>query len=169
MSRAFVREEDGDQPEDLPELPISPHPNYVTPTGLALLEQELAKLLHKLAHLNPEQLDFRQQTALLERRARWLRARISSAIVVPAEQETEPEKVAFGHFVALLDEEDNALMVQIVGEDESDPAANKVSWRSPLAQALLGADIGEEVLWRRPAGDLLVEITGVFHQQPDSL
>jgi len=166
MSRAFVREEDGDLPEDLPELPISLHPNYVTPTGLALLEQELTDVLRTLSQLDSGQLDFRQQTALLERRVRWLRARIGAAILVPVGAGESPETVAFGHFVALMDENDNASVVQIVGEDESEPAANKVSWRSPLAQALLGANIGEEVLWQRPVGDLLVEITGIFHQQP---
>lgn len=165
MSRAFVREEDGDLPEDLPELPVSPHPNYVTPWGLAQLEQELASVFTHLAALTKEQLDYRQQKALLERRKRWLRARISSAILVPVQDSAPLEKVAFGHFVELLDANDKTLVVQIVGEDESDPAVNKLSWRSPLAQALLGAEIGEEVLWQRPAGNLLVEIIDFSHQQ----
>lgn len=166
MSRAFVREEDGDLPEDLPELPVSPHPNYVTPFGLAQLEQELASVFAELAALTKEQLDYRQQKALLERRKRWLRARVGSAILVPEKQSGSPKKVAFGCFVKLLDANDKTFVVQIVGEDESDPAASKVSWRSPLAQALLGVEIGEEVLWQRPAGNLLVEVIDVFHQQP---
>lgn len=166
MSRAFVREEDGDLPEDLPELPVSPHPNYVTPSGLAQLEQELAAVFSQLAALTKEQLDYRQQKALLERRKRWLRARVSSAILVPVKGGDSPTKVAFGHFVKLLDAEGKTLVVQIVGEDESDPAVNKVSWRSPLAQALLGGAMGDEVLWQRPAGNLLVEIIDISHQQP---
>lgn len=170
MSRAFVREEDGDLPEDLPELPVSPHPNYVTPRGLALLETELSELLEKLATLDPKQMDFRQQTALLERRERWLRTRISGAILVaPEDTETPPAQVGFGHYVQLMDEVGEIFYVQIVGEDESDPNAQRVSWRSPLAQSLMGAEVGEERLWKRPAGDIYVEVMAISHRAPTSL
>lgn len=166
MSRAFVREEDGDLPEDLPEIPISPHTNYVTPRGLRLLEQALSEQLAAHALITDEQVDVRQQRALVERRKRWLQARISSAVLVPEGTGPAPEEVAFGHFVVVLDEDGKEHVFQIVGEDESEPAQGRVSWRSPLAQALLGAEVGEEVVWARPAGDRVVEILAIHHQQP---
>lgn len=166
MSRAFVREEDGDQPEDLPELPVSPHTNYVTPRGLQLLEDELSEQRTLHAQINAEQVDARQQKALIERRKRWLQTRINQAVLVPTGVGETPEEVAFGHYVVVLDLDDNESTVQIVGEDESDPAAGRVSWRSPLAQALLGAEVGDEVIWRRPAGDKMVEVLAIHHQVP---
>ena len=57
MSRAHVRESDGDAPEDLPELPLSRHPNYVTPRGLALLQARLGALEADIAGLAPEAVD----------------------------------------------------------------------------------------------------------------
>lgn len=163
MSRAFVKEEDGDLPEDLPEIPVSPHTNYVTPRGLRLLQEQHADEQAALAQITDEQMNAKQQAALHERKLRWLNARISGAVLVP-EGNDAIEEVAFGHYVLLLDEGENELQFQIVGEDESDPTAGKVSWRSPLAQALLGAVEGDEVVWPRPAGNLLVEILAISHQ-----
>lgn len=166
MSRAFVREEDGDLPEDLPEIPVSPHTNYVTPRGLRLLEENLSEQLAAHAKITDDQVDARQQRALIERRKRWLQARISQAVLVPEGTGPAPEEVAFGHYVVVLGEDDQEHVFQIVGEDESEPAAGRVSWRSPLAQALLGAEIGEEVVWARPAGNKVVEILAIHHQKP---
>ncbi len=49
----------------------------------------------------------------------------------------------------------------IVGEDEADAAAGKVSWVSPLARALLGSSVGDIVTWRRPTGDVELEIVAI--------
>ena len=94
------------------------------------------------------------------REMRWLEARIASAIVVdPAAQPAD--RVAFGASVDLLDEHDQRSRYRIVGEDEADAEHGSVSWLSPLAQAVLGAQVGDEVVWRRPAGDLRLEIVGI--------
>lgn len=166
MSRAFVREEDGDLPEDLPEIPVSPHTNYVTPRGLQLLIDELTEQRAMHANISAEQVDARQQKALIERRKRWLQTRINQAVLVPTGAGEAPQGVAFGHYVVMLDMDDNETTVQIVGEDESEPTAGRVSWRSPLAQALLGAEVGDEVVWQRPAGDKTVEVLAIHHQAP---
>ncbi|MNN83694.1 Transcription elongation factor GreA [compost metagenome] len=48
--------------------------------------------------------------------------------------------------------------MQLVGEDQADAPAGLINWGSPLGRALLGAQLGDEVLWQRPAGDQLIEI-----------
>jgi transcription elongation GreA/GreB family factor len=48
-----------------------------------------------------------------------------------------------------------------VGEDEADAAAGKISWVSPLARTLMGASVGDTVTWKRPAGDLELEIVSI--------
>ena len=70
-------------------------------------------------------------------------------------------RVTFGAVVDLIDENDQRSRYRIVGEDEADAEQGSVSWLSPLAQAVLGARVGDEVTWRRPAGDLRLEIVGI--------
>lgn len=160
MSQAFVREPEGDLPEDLPELPLSPHPNYVTPRGLALLQQRLQANEAAQTALTDEALDAKRQRSLLAREGRWLQARIALALLVkPAV--TAVEKVGFGCVVDLLDEAGQSLRYQIVGEDEAEPEQGRISWRSPLALAITGREVGDEVVWPRPAGDLRVEIMAI--------
>ncbi len=67
----------------------------------------------------------------------------------------------FGARVTVADEAGGARAFIIVGEDEADAAAGKVSWLSPLARALTGGHVGDAVTWRRPAGDLELEITAI--------
>ncbi len=158
MSRAFVKEPEGPNVEDTPERPLSPHPNYVTPASLEHRRTRLHSTEQRLSTLPAEALDTASQRAALQRELRWLQARISSAIVIdPA---TQPrDRVAFGAEVTLA-EVDSGLQrrYHIVGEDEADPEQGRISWASPLAQALLDAQIGEIVTWQRPAGDLDVEV-----------
>ena len=159
MSRAFVKETDGDVPEDLPELPLSPHPNYVTPGGLCLLQERLQQTESQRAAIDDAIVGAVQQRAYLARDIRWLQARIASAqAVIVAES---PQRAGFGCVVTLMDEAGKEYRYRIVGEDEADPEAGDISWVSPLARALQGREVGEEVLWPRPVGDLRVEITGI--------
>ncbi|MCY1459925.1 Transcription elongation factor GreB [compost metagenome] len=51
--------------------------------------------------------------------------------------------------------------MQLVGEDEADASRGLINWGSPLGRALLGAEAGDEVLWRRPAGDQMIEIVEI--------
>src|SRR5690606_22639191 len=107
MSRAFVNEDAGADRPDLPELPLSKHPNYVTPRGLADLERRLAERLRDLAELRAraERLD-KLPEAAAERDIRWLEARLATAIPVdPATQDTE--EMRFG-LEALVSDESGA-------------------------------------------------------------
>lgn len=63
-----------------------------------------------------------------------------------------------GSRVTFADEHDTEQTVQLVGEDQADASAGLINWGSPLGRALLGAQLGDEVLWQRPAGDQLIEI-----------
>ncbi len=156
MSRAFVKE--SDRPEPLPEIPLSEHPNHTTPAGLAHQQQRLAQLRAGSAGEVGLEDEVARETAARE--MRWLEARIASAIVVdPAQQPAD--RVTFGARVDVVDEHGVEATYRIVGEDETDAEHGSVSWLSPLAKAVLGAKVGEDVLWRRPAGDLRLEIIAI--------
>lgn len=100
---------------------------------------------------------------MIERELRWLQARINDAIPVDAAKQSR-ERVAFGATVELADQDDHRLRYRIVGEDEADPEHGSISWVSPLARALKGGRVGDSVVWRRPAGDLQVEILGIEYR-----
>ncbi|CAG0995266.1 Transcription elongation factor GreB [Methylophilaceae bacterium] len=163
MSRGFVKEDDLEHAgTDLPERPLSEHPNYVTPLGLQQLEQETSRLEKLRAQLAPQKEDpqVQQQLAMAERDLRYFQARLEQAILVePGGQ--DKDKVLFGATVQVEDEEGNPHIFMIVGEDEADIAAGKVSWISPLAKALLGHKVGDTVIWHRPVGNMNLEITGI--------
>ncbi|KTC64321.1 transcription elongation factor GreAB [Pseudomonas fluorescens ABAC62] len=58
-------------------------------------------------------------------------------------------------------EQDAQQRIQLVGEDQADAQANLINWGSPLGRALLGARVGDEVLWKRPVGDQIIEVLSV--------
>ncbi|OPK06418.1 GreA/GreB family elongation factor [Pseudomonas sp. VI4.1] len=158
MSRAFVNEDNAAAQADQPvERQVSDQPNYVTPAGLAQLQAKVAELqqLHNEQTDNGEQAD-KQRLADLERDLRYFNQRLQSAQVVTAARSTE--KVQIGSRVTFANEHDSEETVQLVGEDQADAAAGLINWGSPLGRALLGAQLGDEVLWQRPAGDQLIEI-----------
>lgn len=163
MSRAFVKEPDGDQVvDDTPDLPISPHPNYVTPSGLEMLEEEAARLQEERGRLKGMDDAVAAKLSLfqVERRLRYVRARIESAIL-HSPGHADMQEVTFGATVDVVDEDDREYRFQVVGEDEADIAAGKISYMSPLAKALLGAEVGDSVTWRRPKGDIELEILAI--------
>jgi transcription elongation factor GreB len=163
MSRGFVKEDDLEHAgTDLPERPLSEHPNYVTPAGLQQLQQQAADLEQQRLALAPRKEDpsAQQQLARINRDLRYVQARLESAIPVdPAGQNRE--MVLFGARVTVEDENGEEHVFALVGEDEADIAAGKVSWVSPLARALIGHKVGDSVTWVRPAGNLLLDITDI--------
>jgi transcription elongation GreA/GreB family factor len=161
MSRAFVKEPEGDIPDDLPALPLSPHPNYVTARGLAQLQQRLQAAEAQRAILDAQAMGARQALAYQMREIRWLQARIASALLVtPAS--ASPKRVGFGCMVTLEETSSGQTWrYRIVGEDEANPEQGDISWVSPLARAIEGRSVGDEALWPRPAGDFMVEIVAI--------
>jgi transcription elongation GreA/GreB family factor len=167
MSRAFVTEADSeDSAERLPELPQSPHPNYVTRRGRALLDERFAEAQARQRALlaAPDDPANQLHLAHVAREIRYLEGRIDRAILVdrPAGQRDE---VAFGAVVDVVDAEGRRRAFAIVGEDEANAEQGLVSWVSPLARALMGARAGDVVLWRRPAGEIELEIEAVHYPE----
>lgn len=165
MSRAFVKEPEGDQAgADQPERPQSTHPNYITAGGLARLRQRLDAMQSRGEALaaDPDDLAARSELQALQADIRYLARRIEVAIPVDAAG-PDTDAVRFGATVELLDDDGAVHRFTIVGEDEAEPERNLISWVSPLASALLNRRVGDMVTWRRPAGDLELEITGVSH------
>ncbi|QXH50837.1 GreA/GreB family elongation factor [Pseudomonas fakonensis] len=161
MSRAFVNEDQAAAQASQPvERRVSDQPNYVTASGLAQLQQRVAALnaLRSELQAQGERAD-KQRLADAERDLRYFNARIQSAQVVPAP--TSTEKVQIGSWVSFVDEDGQEQEVRLVGEDEADAVHGLINWGSPLGRALLGAGPGDEVLWRRPAGDQMIEVLEV--------
>jgi transcription elongation factor GreB len=166
MSRAFVKEGDGAL-DPLPDLPQSPHPNYVTPRGLAALQTRLHQRQTDLAALKsrPDRLD-KLPEAAAERDIRYLEARLRSALPVdPASHDLTT--VAFGLSVTVRDQTGAETRYEITGEDEANPAQGRIAPQSPLARALLGAAVGDVVQWRKPKGTVELEVIRITHAPQD--
>jgi len=147
MSRAFTRESD-DDPGTLPERPVSPHPNLVTPNGLAAIEARLRALESERAAARAS--GDSTQRARIERDLRYYTQRLATArVVAPA---AAPDRVRFGVEVTLRNEGGHEQSFRLVGEDEADAAHGLLSWVSPLGQALIGHEPGDTV--RFQAGEL---------------
>lgn len=153
MSRAFVKETDGDTPTAPLERPVSMQTNFVTAKGLALIEAELARL--DTAHAAAVRADDREAIALTQRDQRYWTARRASAQVV-AEPPADG-RVHFGSTVTLERGDGRRQVFRIVGEDEADPARGTLSYVSPLARALAGRRVGDVL----PAGDDEAEILDI--------
>ena len=157
MSRAFVKEQDGDVPEEeLPERQISDHPNYVTPSGLRQLEARIGELeerrLELRAAADQDDALAEEQLAYVDRDLRYFTKRLETAILVEAKGQPR-RMVKFGAAVTVTEPDGTRRTFTIVGEDEADPEQGKISYVSPLATALLDARLGATVHWRRPKGD----------------
>ena len=146
MSVAFTREEDLEATAaDLADRPISPHPNLVTPEGLAAIEAELAsaRAAYTAAQVQGSIESDRTAIARATRDLRyWSARRASAQLIAPTEDDGA---VRFGGSVSIEREDGRAQTWRIVGEDEADPAAGSVSHVSPLARAVMGKRVGDEV------------------------
>jgi transcription elongation factor GreB len=153
--------------------------NYITPDGFRKLQDEFRQLFHeerpKLVETvtwaagngdrseNGDYIYGKRRLREIDKRLKFLRDRIESAQVIDPAQ-VKSEKVVFGATVSILDEDGHAKSYQIVGEDEIEPGANKISWKSPMAKALLGKARGDEIEIHRPAGALIAEITEILYR-----
>ena len=144
MSVAFTREEDLEATaDDLPDRPISPHPNLVTPAGLAQIDAALAaaRAAYSAAQAHGSIEADRTAMARATRDLRYWSARRASAQLVETRRDG---RVRFGGSVTIEREDGRSQTWRITGEDEADPAAGSVSHVSPLAVALIGKRVGDE-------------------------
>ncbi|WP_294645712.1 GreA/GreB family elongation factor [uncultured Aureimonas sp.] len=141
MSVAFVKEPNEDQVEALPERDLGTDPNFVTPRGLALLDDEIA--MNTAAVERARAAGDKIAVAMLHRDLRYWRARRSTAQVV--EPDAGSDTVQFGHAVTVRRDKGRVETYRIVGIDEADPARGLVSYLAPLARQLVGKEEGERV------------------------
>lgn len=139
MSRAFVNE--NSFVDDLPDRPISEHPNLVTEQGLALIESALAEA--QRAYGEAQTSGDREALAKAGRDFRYWSARRATARV--AHVASDATTVQFGSTVTLVRNDGRQQIFRIVGEDEADPAKGTISHVSPVARALLGRSVGDIV------------------------
>ena len=163
MSRAFVNEDAGNDRPDLTELPVPPGPNIVTPRGLAALQARIAQRQADLTTLKArtERLD-KLPEAAAERDLRWLEARLKAAVVIDPAGHNLTE-AAFGLAVTVADGDGRETTYEIVGQDEADAPRHRIAPNSPLARALLGAQVGDLVTWKRPSGNIELEVVRIAH------
>jgi transcription elongation factor GreB len=181
MSKAFVKEADGDAAPAAPE-PAAPPTNYITPAGFARLDAERRRLVERerpevvravaAAAANgdrSENADYiygKKRLREIDRRVRFLIKRLESARVVDnAGRDTD--QVFFGATVRVASRARGERRVTIVGADEVDAARGRVSWISPIARALLKARAGDVVTLRSPAGAEELEVVDVSYPQVD--
>jgi hypothetical protein len=148
MSIAFMKDPEGETLEDIPERPVSPHRNLVTPEGLAHIEAEAARLQEAFSRAQKavaERGEEEDRLNLLRigRDLRYWMARRSSAELVPPLKDSG--RVHFGSTVVIEREDGRRQRWRIVGEDEADPAHETISHVSPLARALVNKVVGDVV------------------------
>jgi transcription elongation GreA/GreB family factor len=142
MSKAFTKEPEtgSDVYDELPDRPVSPH-NLVSPKGLEMIEAELARLHRE--HAAAQDADDRPLLAKINRDLRyWTSRRATAQVVEPPRDATE---IRFGSTVTIEREDGRRQTYRIVGEDEADPSLGTLSYVSPVAQALLGKQMGDVV------------------------
>jgi len=180
MNKAFVKESDGDDDDDLPDEPAglpAGVKNYVTPEGFKRLQDELHQLRHverpKVVETvswaagngdrseNGDYIYGKKRLREIDRRTRYLIKRIESAEVVHPEQQKNHKQVFFGATVTYVDPRDEEHTVKIVGVDEADLEAGRISWISPVAKALIKAGKGDVVRLRSPRGEEALEILDI--------
>jgi transcription elongation factor GreA len=106
----------------------------------------------------------REQQSFCEGRIKEIEGKLADAEIIDISKIPETGRVIFGATVTLLNlDTDQQVTYQIVGEDEADVKARKISVISPIARALMGKEEGDEVVVHAPGGDVSYEIESVKH------
>lgn len=153
--------------------------NYITPQGLERLRSEYQQLLQgerpKIVETvawaasngdrseNADYIYGKRRLREIDSRLRFLIGRMEKADVVDPSQ-VKSEKVLFGATVTVEDEDGKEACYQIVGEDEIDIPAGKISWKSPIATSLLGKKAGDEVVVEKPKGPETLSVVHIEYK-----
>ncbi len=106
----------------------------------------------------------REQQSFCEGRIKEIEGKLADAEVIDVQQIKPSGRVMFGTTVTLLNlVTDKRVVYQIVGEDEADVRAGRISVGSPISRAIMGKEIGEEIIVKAPAGDIEYGIEAVEH------
>jgi len=180
MSKAFTKEDDGAEEDDLPEesggLPLAAK-NYMTPAGFARMREELDGLMRKERpevvkvvswaagngdrSENGDYIYGKKRLREIDRRVRYLSKRLANAEVVDSAKRGKTEQVFFGATVTYANGRGEERTITIVGVDEVELDKGRVSWISPIAKALLRAEQGDVVKMRTPQGVEEIEVVKV--------
>jgi transcription elongation factor GreB len=182
MNKAFVRENDGDDEEDLsPSLKLPPGTrNYITPAGHARLKDELEHLVKReRPHVvevvawaasngdrseNGDYIYGKRRLREIDRRIRFLTKRIENAEVVDPLRQGNNDQIFFGARVTIAEADGIENTYTIVGVDETDVAQGRISWISPLARALIKAREGDSIRFQSPVGVREIEVLEVRYE-----
>ncbi|MGE5864344.1 MAG: transcription elongation factor GreB [Rhizobacter sp.] len=183
MSKAFTKETDGDDDDDvaLPQIPAGSK-NYVTPAGYKRLREELIQLLDverpKVVDVvswaakngdrseNGDYLYGKKRLREIDRRIRFLTRRLDIAEVTDPSLHHGREQVFFGATVTYETQRGEQNTITIKGIDEADSSQGEVSWIAPIARALLKANVGDEVQLMTPGGLERLEVLAVSYPAP---
>ena len=185
MNKAFVKEnndaEDDDLGASLPPLPAGSK-NYITPAGHQRLKDELLRLLdvERPATVsivswaasngdrseNGDYLYGKKRLREIDRRIRFLTKRLDIAEVVDPSLQPNRDQIFFGATVTYMNKAGVEHTVTIVGLDEMDPLAGKISWIAPVARALTKAREGDVVRLMTPGGEDELEVLEVSYPTP---
>jgi len=156
---------------------VSDRPNYITPAGYRALREEYEalfagerpQLLETIAWAaangdRSENADYqygRKRLREVDRRINFLSRRMKSAKVTDPAHQPDRSRVWFGASVTVADEDDERRTFTLVGEDEADAGAGRVSWYSPIARALRGAAVGDVRRVALPVGERDYEVIAI--------
>ena len=149
----------------------------ITPAGLRALREEYDRLfgvdrpqlVETIAWAasngdrseNGDYIYGRKRLREIDRRLGFLAKAMKHAKVVDPASQTSIGEVRFGATVDLADEDDNRRTLTLVGEDEADASCGKISWKAPIARALVGAKVGDERVVRLPSGEKSYEVMAI--------
>jgi transcription elongation GreA/GreB family factor len=162
MSRAFVREGDGDEAPELFQRAPRLQPCYITRAGYLAAHAEFDRLQGAVGAHRLEDLALDARGVWHQQQARLRELGTLLTEVTPVDPPAEPlDDIHFGALVTVEQADGATQELQLVGEDEALPEAGRINWRSPLGRVLMGARVGDEVEWRRPAGTQLLLVLAV--------
>ncbi len=124
------------------------------PAVVAAIEEARA---HGDLSENAEYHAAKEQQGHIETRITELESKLSRADIIDPKS-LNGDRIMFGATVTLIDEDDETVVYQIVGEDDSDVKGGKISYQSPIARALIGRRLGDEVEVRTPGGERYYDV-----------
>ena len=165
MSRAFVKDSDDDlAASELPERPLPAHANYVTPRGLDQLHARVRELQEQHERLAPqaaEDSEAKQKLRVVERDLRYFNAQLERADRGGSARPAAAKRYISAPRSAYTTSRGSRTGSPSSGTTKPTSAPARSAGPRPLAKAMIGARVGDTVVWRRPAGETEVEIVDI--------
>ncbi len=162
---------------------MKPDGNPITPAGIAALRARYDHLLGTerpaITEIvswaagngdrseNGDYLYGRKRMREIDRELNFLARRMKAARVIDPAAQTDHTRVLFGATVEIADEDDNRLILTLVGDDEQDATARRIGWSAPIARALRGTRVGDLRKVTLPGGEKEWEVMGISYPAED--